>query len=128
MAGSPTADATRLMDRWRTSPAANTPGRLVSGNSGGRERPARRRPTGTDEITSRQQVALLVGANGLAKPVRAGLRADQHEQRRRRERLGVPPRPSRSVSRSRRPLPCPSTTSVRSRTEMLGVASIFLTR
>ena len=36
MAPSPTAEATRLTDRWRTSPAANTPGRLVSRNSGGR--------------------------------------------------------------------------------------------
>ena len=35
-APSPTAEATRLTDPWRTSPAANTPGRLVSSGSGGR--------------------------------------------------------------------------------------------
>src|SRR2546423_11231743 len=33
---SPTADATRLTDPDRTSPAANTPGRLVSRKNGGR--------------------------------------------------------------------------------------------
>ena len=33
-APSPTAEATRLTDPWRTSPAANTPGRLVSSGSG----------------------------------------------------------------------------------------------
>ena len=33
---SPTAAATRLTDRQRTSPAANTPGMLVSSGSGAR--------------------------------------------------------------------------------------------
>src|SRR5207244_6904261 len=33
---SPTADATRLMDWSRTSPATNTPGRLVSSGKGSR--------------------------------------------------------------------------------------------
>jgi hypothetical protein len=33
---SPTAPATCLIDPWRTSPAANTPGRLVSSSIGGR--------------------------------------------------------------------------------------------
>ena len=41
-APSPTAAATRLIDPARTSPAANTPGRLVSSGSGGR--PRRQRP------------------------------------------------------------------------------------
>ena len=36
---SPTAAATRLMERWRTSPATNTPGRLVSS---GQRRPLER--------------------------------------------------------------------------------------
>ena len=35
IAPSPTADATRLVEPARTSPAANTPGRLVSRRSGG---------------------------------------------------------------------------------------------
>src|SRR5215213_2096665 len=33
---SPTALATRLIDRWRTSPATNTPGRVVSSRNGSR--------------------------------------------------------------------------------------------
>src|SRR5439155_17422403 len=33
---SPTADATRLPEPWRTSPAANTPGTLVSNKNGSR--------------------------------------------------------------------------------------------
>ena len=36
MAASPTAEATRLIDPLRTSPAANTPGRLVSSRNGWR--------------------------------------------------------------------------------------------
>jgi hypothetical protein len=36
VAPSPTADATRLTERWRTSPAANTPGMLVSKKKGSR--------------------------------------------------------------------------------------------
>ena len=36
MAPSPTADATRFMESSRTSPAANTPGRLDSSAYGGR--------------------------------------------------------------------------------------------
>ena len=32
----PTAEATRLTEPWRMSPAANTPGRLVSSSSGAR--------------------------------------------------------------------------------------------
>src|SRR5438105_3509295 len=36
IAPSPTAEATRLIEPCRTSPAANTPGRLVSSGSGGR--------------------------------------------------------------------------------------------
>lgn len=37
-APSPTVDAARFTGRWRTSPAANTPGRLVSSGIGGRSR------------------------------------------------------------------------------------------
>jgi hypothetical protein len=36
MAPSPTAEATSLIEPFRTSPAANTPGRLVSNGNGGR--------------------------------------------------------------------------------------------
>jgi len=36
MLPSPTPLDTRLMELWRTSPAANTPGRLVSNGNGGR--------------------------------------------------------------------------------------------
>src|SRR5215203_3934457 len=46
---SPTADATRLTDRWRTSPAAKMPGTLVSRKKGSRSRchPFGRRPPRT---------------------------------------------------------------------------------
>src|SRR5262249_35932275 len=51
MLPAPTADATRLTAPWRTSPAAKTPGRLVSSSIGGRSsghaassRPARSGP------------------------------------------------------------------------------------
>ena len=43
---SPTAPATRLIDWWRTSPATNTPGRLVSSSSGGRSSGQRGRTPG----------------------------------------------------------------------------------
>src|SRR4051812_45477507 len=39
-APSPTAEATLFVDRCRTSPTANTPGRLVSSASGGRSVPS----------------------------------------------------------------------------------------
>ena len=38
MLPAPTAEATRLTDPWQTSPAANTPGRLVSSSIGWRSR------------------------------------------------------------------------------------------
>ena len=45
MAPSPTAEATRFIESSRTSPAANTPGTLVSSaNGGAAQRPARSRP------------------------------------------------------------------------------------
>jgi hypothetical protein len=37
MAPSATAAETRLVARWRTSPAANTPGKLVSRGKGARD-------------------------------------------------------------------------------------------
>ena len=49
---SPTADATRLVDPWRTSPTANTPGRLVSNGIGGRSsgQPAGGRPSSSRSV------------------------------------------------------------------------------
>ena len=46
MAPSPTADAQRLTDPLRTSPAANTPGRLVSRKNGVRPCARQRSPRG----------------------------------------------------------------------------------
>ena len=58
IAPSPTADATRLTDPDRTSPAANTPGRLVSSMNGGRRAVqwrdcARAAPVRTNALASR---------------------------------------------------------------------------
>ena len=82
---SPTADATRLTEPWRTSPAANTPGMLVSRRNGRAvERPDRRRR----QVGAGEDEALLVPLDLGGQPlgVRAG--ADHEEQRvgRRRSR------------------------------------------
>src|SRR5713101_7241477 len=58
IAPSPTAEATRLTESDRTSPAANTPGRLVSSRNGCRravqwEDPARAGPVRTKPLASR---------------------------------------------------------------------------
>src|SRR5215813_5213137 len=64
-APSPTAEATRLTDPRRTSPAANTPGRLVSSGSGQR---------------AGCQRGPLVPGDGLAEPLGARPGADEDEQ------------------------------------------------
>ena len=48
MAPSPTAEATRLIEPARASPAAKTPGTLVSRRSGSRERSCQRSPSSTE--------------------------------------------------------------------------------
>src|SRR5689334_20238660 len=76
-APSPTAEATQVTDPRRTSPAANTPGRLVSSGNGGRpggqRLPAGRFGAGEDEPPP-------VAGDGLAEPVRPRPGADQDEQ------------------------------------------------
>ena len=92
MAPSPTADATRFTDRWRTSRRRTPPGqaRLPElGWAGGR--PPGRPPAGDHEVPPGQHIALLVAGDGVAEPLGAGLGADEHEQGRRGHGLGDAP-------------------------------------
>ena len=84
MAPSPTADAQRLTDPLRTSPAANTPGRLVSRK--------RRPPLCAPEIAAhrierhgrtRQDETLLVKLHAPTQPFGVRISPDEEEQRRR---------------------------------------------
>ena len=80
---SPTADATRFTDPARASPAANTPGRLVSSSPGSR---ADRIPHRAIEVRFRdgiagQHEALRVELHAAAQPTRVRRRADEQEQR-----------------------------------------------
>ena len=67
---SPTADATRLMLPERTSPTANTPGRLVSSIAGGRlsGHPAACKTPGS-EITAGKDETLFVERQAALQPV-----------------------------------------------------------
>ena len=87
IAPSPTAEATRLTDPDRTSPAANTPGRLVSSRNGCR-RPVQwadcaRAGPGPDE-------PLVVPLDLRGQPVGPRHRPDEAEQRRGRQRPHLP--------------------------------------
>ena len=52
MEPSPTAEDTRLIEPLRTSPAANTPGRLISKGYGSRASPAQTSPSRAERSTS----------------------------------------------------------------------------
>src|SRR5215207_2386052 len=86
VAPSPTAAATRLTEPWRMSPAANTPGRLVSSSSGGR---FGGQSGGwfavAEHATAGQQESAVVPLDGGGQPVGVGFGADQDEQRARRQ-------------------------------------------
>src|SRR4051794_23875139 len=127
-APSPTAEATLFVDRCRTSPTANTPGRLVSRGSGGRSvaqpcpvravsasRPVRMNP--------RSSRATLSGSHSVC-----GV-APMRTKRASASRVSVVPvTESRIVSDSSRRSPAPFTTSVWGRTSMRSVAWISSTR
>jgi hypothetical protein len=71
IAPSPTAEATRFTDPERTSPAAKTPGRLVSNRNGGRARPhdrdcARAVPVRTNPFASRSMSEDSQSVRGVA--------------------------------------------------------------
>ena len=74
---SPTALATRLIERARTSPATNTPGTLVSSRNGSR---CSGQPRSAD-LRARQDEAPLVARDDALEPVGAGRRADEDEAR-----------------------------------------------
>ena len=99
MAPSPTAEATRLTEPWRTSPAAKTPGRLVSSSSGGRSsgQPAAAAVASRSGPVRRKPA--VVARDLVGQPAGVGLGADQDEQRRRRHRSrSAPVGASRRVS------------------------------
>ena len=77
---SPTALATRLIERWRTSPATNTPGSVVSSRNGSRSS-GQRCVVGDRGVRPGEDEAALVAADLLADPVRVGRGADEHEHR-----------------------------------------------
>ena len=66
---SPTADATRLIDWSRTSPATNTPGRLVSSEKGSRSSRQRWRPSIRWSAAPETMKPALVARHGVAEPV-----------------------------------------------------------
>ena len=71
MAPSPTADATRFIESRRTSPAANTPGTLVSSTNGGRVNGQRRSTGPGHQIGAGDHETSLVTGNLFAEPFRA---------------------------------------------------------
>ncbi len=87
---SPTAEAQRLIEPCRTSPATKMPGTLVSSRNGSR---SGRHPFGRlavlREVRPRQDKAALVPLHEAVEPARRRRRPDKDEQRVRRDRLGL---------------------------------------
>lgn len=91
MAPSPTAEATRLIDPLLTSPAANTPGQLVSSSSGGWW-PVTGRTLAGAERTASAPVRMKPrssSARWVSQPARVGLGADEDEERPHLERVAL---------------------------------------
>ena len=80
MAPSPTAEATRFIESSRTSPAANTPGTLVSSAYGGR----RQRPTlsGAErhQVLAGDEKAVVVADHVGTEPLSTRGAADEDEE------------------------------------------------
>ena len=74
---SPTALATRLIERARTSPATKTPGTLVSSSVG----VALQRPAGAAGVGAGEDEAALVARDDAVEPVRPRRGADEDEAR-----------------------------------------------
>ena len=85
MAPSPTAEATRFTDPERTSPAAKTPGRLVSSRNGGRAMPQDR---DCCEGCSRPNEPFRVALNLDRQPI--GSRCRPNETKYGRSLYGLP--------------------------------------
>ena len=71
---SPTALATRLIERWRTSPATNTPGSVVSSRNGSRSSGQRCRVARRRDVGAGQHEAARVARDRVAEPVRVRAR------------------------------------------------------
>ena len=82
MAPSPTALAIRFTESWRTSPAANSPGRLDSSRNGSR---SRFQPGSAATLGPGQDEAALVAGDDAVEPGRPRLLADEDEHRVERE-------------------------------------------
>ena len=90
VAPSPIAVVTRFTDPWRTSPAAKTPGTLVSSSAG----PSSGQPsTSSVQVAPGEDEAALVALDDAVQPLRVRLGADHHEQARRRDPLDRAARP-----------------------------------
>ena len=76
---SPTADATRFIDDRRTSPAANTPGTLVSSRNGWRSS-GHARGVERGDVGPGEHEPVVVAGDVVAEPVGAWECADEHEQ------------------------------------------------
>jgi dimethylhistidine N-methyltransferase len=122
---SPTADATRFMAPARMSPAANTPGTLVSSDSGSRRSfqidayaPSviRSRPVSTNPFASRRTSAGSQSPRGRV-PMNTKTASISSTWL-------VPSSFDRNATRSTRPLPSTRSTSVRVRRRTFGVFAI----
>src|SRR4029079_4503681 len=126
---SPTADATRFIDARRTSPAANTPGRLVSNRNGARDNGHR---DGCPSSTTRSGPVRMkpLASRAIASPsqsVRGNAPMNAYSQLA-STISSTPVARSISVNFSRWSTPLPATTSVCRRTLMLGVERMSSTR
>ena len=107
MEPSPTAEATRFTEPWRTSPATKTPGTLLSSRNGSRFScqtsgilPSLRK------IRPGKQKSLVVAQNARRKPGRDRRRADKNKQRGCRHlRFPPPGRATATPPDARRPWP-----------------------
>ena len=122
---SPTADATRFMAPARTSPAANTPGTLVSRESGSRgsfqtfvcaASASRSRPVSTKPFASRRTPAGSQSLRGLV-PMNTNTASISST-------CVVPSSFDRNATRSTWPFPSTRSTSVRARSRTFGVLAI----
>ena len=85
---SPTPEATRFTEPWRTSPTAKMPGTLVSRRKGSRSsvHPLGRCPSRMKVGTGQNETA-LVALDDIRQPIRSRQSADKNEHRARRHAL-----------------------------------------
>ena len=76
---SPTAEATRLTEPCRTSPAAKTPGTLVSSGNGARAGDVIAGPAGR-QVLAREDESLVVAVDALREPIGVRRGTDEDEQ------------------------------------------------